>query len=168
MQTATTPLMSSNARDGGQRRNFATISNVIDGIGWGNFQLRLMILCGICWSCDAAEAMIVSFLVPTLKREWNLASGVDGLIGAVVFTGTFFGSFTFGPFADTYGRRAGFWFVFELPASTRSFTVVLLWQGDCLRDGRVRDGKRHCPEHHRAAVAALLRRSAHESSRSDF
>ena len=51
------------------------------------------------------EIMLLSFLMPLLKEEWNLESGIDGLISAIVFAGMLLGTFTWAYIADRYGRR---------------------------------------------------------------
>lgn len=62
-------------------------------------------LTGLIWAADSMEMMLLSFLAPKLKEEWNLVSPTDGLIGAVVFVGLLIGSLTFAIASDKYGRR---------------------------------------------------------------
>ncbi len=49
---------------------------------------------GMIWGADAIEIMILTFLLPILAEEWDLNTGEDGTIGAVVFAGMLIGGLT--------------------------------------------------------------------------
>ena len=60
------------------------------------------------WAADAMEALLLSFLVESVRDEWDLTPGFDGLIGAVVFVGIFIGCWIFGVISDSRGRRVAY------------------------------------------------------------
>lgn len=109
-----------------------SLGQAIDALGFGRFQLRVMVLCGGVYAADAMEAMLLSFIIPAAKREWQLSSGVDGAIGAVVFLGMFVGAHVWGMYADRAGRRRAilavllFTFVFGLASSVSPDVWTLL------------------------------------------
>ena len=72
---------------------FYTIDDAISYIGSGWFQYRLLFLTGMIVAADAMEMMLLSFLLPKLKNEWNLQPPWDGSIGAIVFVGMLLGLF---------------------------------------------------------------------------
>ena len=61
-------------------------------------------------AADAAEVMILTFLMPILTEKWNLSNGEGATIGAVVFAGMFIGGLVWAQVSDRYGRqRAVIW-----------------------------------------------------------
>jgi MFS family permease len=69
------------------------------------------------------EILLLSFLIPALKSEWDIPEGFDGkrglgdvsfdfgcsgLLGAVVFIGILVGNYLWGLVSDKYGRKVGF------------------------------------------------------------
>ena len=93
-----------NGGDEKEVEQFYTVEEAINTIGWGSFNRRAFVMCGLVWSADAMEVMLLSFLMPVLKEEWDLRNGEDGLLGSVLFLGMFFGAFGFGILSDKYGR----------------------------------------------------------------
>ncbi len=72
---------------------------------------------------DGAESLVISFLLPVLKNEWNLSPTKLSLIGTSIFFGFFVGSVLSGYFGDKYGRRK------PLIISNIIFTVFGLLSG---------------------------------------
>lgn len=62
-------------------------------------------MCGMCWMSDAMEILLLSFLLPEMKRVFDISDFVESLLGAVVFAGMLFGAYTWGFVADRWGRR---------------------------------------------------------------
>ena len=54
---------------------------------------------------DGAEMLVMSFILPVIKKEWGLNSFEQGLLGSFVFFGIFLASFVAGPIGDIYGRK---------------------------------------------------------------
>jgi putative MFS transporter len=45
----------------------------IEKCGFGRFQWRLTFMCGMWWSADAIEILLVSFLIPAVASQWSLS-----------------------------------------------------------------------------------------------
>ncbi|MBO3737369.1 MFS transporter [Actinoplanes flavus] len=84
------------------------IQDAIDRVGFGRFQRRLFLLCGITWAADAAEILLLSFALPGVTAEFGLTSGQAGLVVASTFAGMLAGAWFWGIMADRVGRRLGF------------------------------------------------------------
>eukprot|EP00112_Aurelia_sp_Birch-Aquarium-sp1_P025298 Seg834.4 transcript_id=Seg834.4/GoldUCD/mRNA.D3Y31 product="Synaptic vesicle 2-related protein" protein_id=Seg834.4/GoldUCD/D3Y31 len=81
-----------------------TIDQIIERIGFGKFQVKLMFLVGLAWMADGCEMMLLSILGPTLKCVWFLSSLQEALITTTVFVGQMLGSGLWGWASDKYGR----------------------------------------------------------------
>tara|TARA_R110002050_G_C8735813_1_gene497638 strand:- start:103 stop:507 length:405 start_codon:yes stop_codon:yes gene_type:complete len=55
-----------------------TPDEAFNELGFGPFQARVLVLCGLCWLVDGMEVMILSFLLPELREEWDLGSFEEG------------------------------------------------------------------------------------------
>ena len=49
--------------------------------------------------------MLLSFLLPELRREWSLSGAESALVGQGVFIGMLFGATTLATLSDKYGRK---------------------------------------------------------------
>jgi putative MFS transporter len=85
-----------------------TIGDVIDRIGFGRFQRRLMWLCGASWAADAMEVLLIGFAIPSLMADWGLSREQGGLLASVLFAGMLLGAWFWGQFSDYTGRRFSF------------------------------------------------------------
>jgi len=90
--------------------NAATISfdDAIQTVGFGRFQTKLMILCGLGWAADAMEVLLISFALPAISQEWDLTNTQKGLLSTAIFLGMLVGAFFWGRLSDLIGRKAGF------------------------------------------------------------
>lgn len=86
------------------------MEEIIEKCGFGRFQYKLMIVCGLVFMADAMEIMLLSFLQIVLKSEWALSSNEQASITSVVFLGELPGSIFWGYLADTIGRKKAFFF----------------------------------------------------------
>jgi MFS family permease len=91
-----------------------SIDDAIDRLGMGIFQYRILIAAGLCFSADAMEILLLSFLSIVLKKEWHLTNDQTAFITSMVFAGALVGTSVLGPLADKWGRRP----IFLLAAST--------------------------------------------------
>jgi putative MFS transporter len=71
----------------------------------GKFHLALIILSGSCWALAAYGVTIIGFLLPSLRLEWQVSSGLLGVIAGAGLLGMFIGSIIGGTLADRFGRR---------------------------------------------------------------
>ena len=82
--------------------------DVIDEIGFGPFQRKLMVICGIGWAADAMEVLLIAFVLPAIIQEWGLSAGQAGLLGTAIFLGMLGGAWFWGTISDYIGRKLGF------------------------------------------------------------
>lgn len=75
---------------------------------WYRFQHRVLWAAGLCFTADATEIMLLSFLSLTLQSEWGLTANQTANMTACVFAGSLVGTLTFGFMGDHYGRRPAF------------------------------------------------------------
>ena len=115
-----------------------TIDEGIEAVGFGKFQVGVLVMGGLCWMADAMEMMLLAFIKAPLQCEFGISDGEAALITTAVGMGMFFGSTVWGLVADTYGRRfgflatAGFTFVFGIvSALATNFPMMLLARGLC-------------------------------------
>mmetsp|Transcript_9188 Transcript_9188/g.19611 ORF Transcript_9188/g.19611 Transcript_9188/m.19611 type:complete len:522 (+) Transcript_9188:142-1707(+) len=87
---------------------FIKIDDAIESIGMGGFQRRVLIAAGLCFTADATEIMLLSFLSLTLQSEWDLTARQTANMTACVFAGSLVGTLTLGYLGDHYGRRPAF------------------------------------------------------------
>ncbi|KAJ8763496.1 hypothetical protein K2173_002379 [Erythroxylum novogranatense] len=85
-----------------------TVDEALASLGFGKFQVLVLVYAGMGWVSDAMEMMILSFIGPAVKAKWNLNSNKESLITTVVFAGLLVGSFSWGQVSDRFGRRRGY------------------------------------------------------------
>ncbi|KAL9442229.1 hypothetical protein AB3S75_020691 [Citrus x aurantiifolia] len=85
-----------------------TVDEALTHVGFGKYQCFVLAYAGLGWVAEAMEIMILSFVGPTVKSEWNLSSTEESLITTAVFAGLVVGAYAWGLVADNYGRRMGF------------------------------------------------------------
>ena len=49
-----------------------TVSQAINALGFGKFQVMLSLFTGLCWMADSMEMMILSILSPALHCDWKI------------------------------------------------------------------------------------------------
>ncbi|GMH42232.1 hypothetical protein BSKO_10151 [Bryopsis sp. KO-2023] len=85
-----------------------TLEEAINSLGMGLFQFLLMVYVGFAWMSDAMEMMLLSFLGPAVRCEWDLTDNEKSAISSVVFVGMLFGAYIWGAVSDALGRKVGF------------------------------------------------------------
>jgi MFS transporter, putative metabolite:H+ symporter len=78
------------------------------GVGYGTFQRKLLLICGLGWAADAMEVLLVSFAMPSMAAEWSLSKAQTGLLATAIFIGMLAGALFWGRLADRVGRRVCF------------------------------------------------------------
>lgn len=89
-------------------RSATTVDDVIEQIGVGRFQWRLLGVNGLIWAADAMEVLIIGFVLPAIIQLWGLTSSQAGLVASATFAGMFVGAAGWGLIADRVGRRKVF------------------------------------------------------------
>ena len=64
-----------------------TVPEVIDRIGLGTFQYRVMLLTGVLWMGDALEIMMLSLIGQNLKCDWDVSDVHEASLTTLVFAG---------------------------------------------------------------------------------
>ena len=82
-----------------------TLDEALNHVGFGKFQILVLIYAGLGLVAEAMEVMILSFIGPAIKSEWNLSPAQETLLTSVVFAGLLVGSYSWGFISDNYGRR---------------------------------------------------------------
>lgn len=101
-----------------EQRHVYTVDEALTHVGFGKYQCFVLAYAGLGWVAEAMEIMILSFVGPTVKSEWNLSSTEESLITTAVFAGLVVGAYAWGLVADNYGRRHAFslaLFIFVFP-----------------------------------------------------
>ena len=60
-----------------------TVTQAVNALGFGKFQIILSFVTGLCWMADSMEVMILSILSPALHCDW----GVNQYKQAMLTTG---------------------------------------------------------------------------------
>ncbi|KAL6893529.1 hypothetical protein ACP4OV_007627 [Aristida adscensionis] len=82
-----------------------TTDDALTVMGFGKFQALVLAYAGMGWVAEAMEVMLLSFLGPLVREEWNISAQDESLLSSVVFAGMLIGAFTWGFVSDRYGRR---------------------------------------------------------------
>jgi putative MFS transporter len=80
----------------------------LGAVGYGRFQRKLLLICGLGWAADAMEVLLVSFAMPSLAKLWALSPAQTGLLATAIFVGMIMGAVVWGRLADRVGRRICF------------------------------------------------------------
>lgn len=89
-------------------RQTISIEDAIDEAGFGPFQIKLMIICGLGWAADAMEVLLIAFVLPAVGKEWGLTPAQMGFLGTAIFLGMLAGALVWGRLSDLVGRKIGF------------------------------------------------------------
>lgn len=85
-----------------------TVDEALIAVGFGKFQLLILLYAGMGLISEAIEMMLLSFLGPAVQSMWGLSSRKESLLTSVVFAGMLVGAYSWGIVSDKYGRRKGF------------------------------------------------------------
>ncbi len=85
-----------------------TFEQAIEKAGYGRFQRKLMVVCGLGWAADAMEVLLIAFALPAIGQEWNLSNTQKGLLATAIFLGMLAGAWVWGRLSDLIGRKVGF------------------------------------------------------------
>ncbi|XP_006650328.1 organic cation/carnitine transporter 7-like [Oryza brachyantha] len=87
-----------------------TTDEALEHMGFGKFQVLVLVYAGMGWAVEAMEIMLLSFVGPLVREEWNVSAENESLLSSVVFAGMLIGASGWGFVSDKYGRRTGLLF----------------------------------------------------------
>ena len=116
-----------------------SVSEAVDAVGYGKFQIMLTIAVGFAYLSDAMEMMILAVIGPALQcSAWNVSTAGVASLTTAVFLAMTIASPIWGFISDTFGRRialigsTSFLFLFGLAAAfSPSFTWLLIFRFFC-------------------------------------
>lgn len=82
-----------------------TVTQAVNALGFGWFQVKLSLCVGLCWMADSMEMTILSVLGPALHCDWGISRYQQALTTTVVFLGMMLSSTFWGQLSDRYGRK---------------------------------------------------------------
>ncbi|CAN6293726.1 unnamed protein product [Urochloa humidicola] len=82
-----------------------TTDDALTAMGFGKFQALILVYAGTGWLADSMELMLLSFVGPLVRQQWNVSAQHESLLSSVVFTGMLIGACSWGYVSDKYGRR---------------------------------------------------------------
>lgn len=90
--------------DNDERQSY-TVDEALTSMGFGKFQYLVFAYAGLGVFAEAMEVMILSFIGPAVKSEWELSPSEESLLTTVVFAGNLIGAYLWGLISDNYGRK---------------------------------------------------------------
>ncbi|KNH06010.1 major facilitator superfamily protein [Perkinsela sp. CCAP 1560/4] len=81
---------------------------IVELLGYGQYQIRLLLACGIPFVADFMEIFLIAFITHDVQAEFKCSDIVISIISSTVFTGMALGSIIFGYVSDSIGRRLTF------------------------------------------------------------
>lgn len=82
-----------------------TIDEAVDRIPLGPFHVLVFFVCGFAWMADAMEVLLLAFVGPSIRCEWDVTDVQAAMMTTIVFAGMTIGSICWGAIADRYGRK---------------------------------------------------------------
>lgn len=82
-----------------------TVTQAVNALGFGWFQVKLSLCVGLCWMADSMEITILSVLGPALHCDWGITRYQQALTTTIVFLGMMLSSTFWGQLSDRYGRK---------------------------------------------------------------
>ncbi|XP_026674748.1 synaptic vesicle 2-related protein isoform X2 [Ceratina calcarata] len=113
-----------------------TVTQAINALGFGKFQVKLSLFTGLCWMVDSMEITILSILSPSLHCDWGITRYQQALTTTVVFLGMMLSSTFWSNLSDRYGSKQSltlcaillFYYAF-LSSFSPNFLWILLLRG---------------------------------------
>uniref|UniRef100_A0A0K2TF05 Major facilitator superfamily (MFS) profile domain-containing protein n=1 Tax=Lepeophtheirus salmonis TaxID=72036 RepID=A0A0K2TF05_LEPSM len=115
-----------------------TVTEAVNSLGFGKFQIILSFVTGLCWMSDSMEMMVLSILSPALHCEWGIDQMGQAFLTTVVFIGMMGSAMFWGKVSDTYGRKtalilaAGFMSFYGFLSSLSPSYTWLLFLRSCV------------------------------------
>jgi AAHS family 4-hydroxybenzoate transporter-like MFS transporter len=86
-------------------RSRVDIAALIDRSRLGAFQLRMLLICGLCLIMDGFDVQAMGYVAPALLAEWSVPRAALGPVFGAGLLGMLVGSLVLSVVADRFGRR---------------------------------------------------------------
>lgn len=83
------------------------VASAIDDIGFGWFQVMMLLMTGGVMFSEGAEMLVMGSITALLHDHWSLTPFIRGIMVSIVFVGFSVGNALSGPIGDRWGRRRG-------------------------------------------------------------
>ena len=87
--------------DGGETYS---VDEAIEAVGFGRYQVGVLLMAGLCWTADAMEMLLLSYIKEPMKCEWGISDLEAASVASAVGFGMLAGSTFWGVVADSFGR----------------------------------------------------------------
>ncbi|MBW0521064.1 hypothetical protein O181_060779 [Austropuccinia psidii MF-1] len=84
------------------------LDSIIEKLGFGKYQKKLLILCGFGWLCDNMWLQSIAIILPRVQIHFRTPDRQIGFLFTSVFFGMMIGAWVWGISSDLYGRRTPF------------------------------------------------------------
>src|SRR6201999_1391807 len=81
------------------------VTEIIDGRGFGRFQLAVAIWCGFLVMLDGFDIGTTAYVVPVIAPLWQISPAGFAPVFLATLVGVLFGTLAAGPLADRFGRK---------------------------------------------------------------
>ena len=111
-----------------------SVDEAIEAVGFGRYQVGVLLMAGLCWTADAMEMLLLSYIKEPMKCEWGISDLEAASVASAVGFGMLAGSTFWGVVADSFGRppqrpaRAGSRSRALAPAHERSQGASASWR----------------------------------------
>ncbi|ORZ16921.1 major facilitator superfamily domain-containing protein [Absidia repens] len=82
-----------------------TLDVLLAKVGYGRFHTTLLVLCGFGWLADNMWLQTVAIILPRVQEHFDVDDKWIGTLSSSLFTGMMLGSFFWGSYSDSRGRR---------------------------------------------------------------
>jgi putative MFS transporter len=84
------------------------VAKILDKLSLNRFMKYMLVVAALGFLFDSFNTSIMSYLMPSISKEFHLTPVIVGLIASAAMWGTVLGQYVWGPLADKYGRRFAF------------------------------------------------------------
>jgi len=81
-----------------------SVDEAIEAVGFGRYQVGVLLMAGLCWTADAMEMLLLSYIKEPMKCEWGISDLEAASVASAVGFGMLAGSTFWGVVADSFGR----------------------------------------------------------------
>ncbi|TDD26819.1 MFS transporter [Kribbella turkmenica] len=77
----------------------------LERLPMGRPHRKLLVIGGLGYTFDAADAAVIAFILPVVSKQWGLNSGEVSLLASSLLVGYLFGALAAGVLGDRFGRK---------------------------------------------------------------